>query len=161
VSIEEVAQSGAAKEIDSWEMIELRQDDIECLRPFEKRLFDVSRAVWNFHVPTVRIDEKAVFGIDFVEQKAPVSEIEEQKAKDWKYGHGLWTPVDDMIDEDEGIDEDLAMEYLKKNLSIKKELESAKTPESLTEEVPAVGFGMPASEEEEDEPMDTQIMGER
>lgn len=123
VSIEVDATSGAAKAIDNWELLEIRQDDLEFLRPFEKRLFDVSRIVWNFHQKAnLKISENAVFGIDFVEPKVPVTEIEELKAKEVKLKLGLWTPVDDMIDEDEGIDKDRALQMVREKLEIRNEL---------------------------------------
>ena len=123
VSIDVDAQSGAAKAIDNWELLEIRQDDLEFLRPFEKTLFDVSRAVWNFHVePGRRIAEDATFGIDFIEPRAPVSEVDELKAKEVKLKLGLWTPVDDMIDEDEGIDKERALELVREKLEIRNEL---------------------------------------
>jgi hypothetical protein len=123
VSTEISAQSGAAKAIDNWELLELREDDLEYLRPFEKLLFDISRAVWNFHATSQRqIIESAVFGIDFEEPKAPVSELDDLDAKMMRLELGLWTPVDDMIDEDEGINEDIALQYVRRNLQIRNEL---------------------------------------
>lgn len=150
VSIDEKAESGAAKAIDNWELLEIREDDLEFLRPFEKDLFDVTRSIWNFHEPGKKIDDKSAFGIDFVTPTAPVPEKEELEAKELKFRLGLWTPVDDMIDEDEGIDEDKALHYVMKNLSIKKMIDEAKTPDAL-QNVDAVGQPIDKEEEEEDE----------
>ena len=123
VSIDVKAESGAAKAIDNWELFEIREDDLPYLRAFEKDLFKISRAVWNLHVPSVdKIDEKAVFGIDFIKPEAPMSRDEEAKWKDWMLDHGLWTPVDDVIDEDEGIDRDTAISLIRANLEIRNEL---------------------------------------
>ena len=154
VSIEVAAESGAAKAIDNWELLEIREDDLEYLRPFEKELFDVTVSIWNFHMPGKRIDPESVFGIDFETPSAPVSEKEELEAKKIKFDLGLWTPVDDMIDEDEGIDKDKALHYVLENIEIKKQIEDAKTPEALQEGAAAVGFGMPPAEMEEEEPED-------
>lgn len=123
VSIEVDATSGAAKAIDNWELLEIRQDDLEFLRPFEKRLFEVSRIVWNFHQKSdLKIPDESTFGVDFVEPKTPTTEIEELKAKEIKLKLGLWTPVDDVIDEDEGIDKERALELVREKLEIRNEL---------------------------------------
>jgi len=123
ISMDIRAESGEAKGMDHWELMELRADDLEWLRPFEKRLFELSRTIWNFNVSSdKKIDREASFGIDFPEPKEPVSELQELEAKMIKYKLGLWTPVDDMVDEDEGINEETAMEMLKKNLSYRQEL---------------------------------------
>jgi hypothetical protein len=123
VSIDVKAESGAAKSIDNWELFEIREDDLAYLRAFEKNLFGISRAVWNFHVPSVdKIDEKASFGIDFIKPEAPMSKNEEIDYKKKLMELGLWTPVDDMIDEDEGIDRDTAIGLIQQNLEIRNEL---------------------------------------
>ncbi len=121
VSIDSRAGSGAAKAIDNWELIEQRKDDIEYLRPFEKKLFDITRVIWNFHRPE-KISLLSVFGVDFEEPKAPVNELDDLKAKEMKLKWGLWTPVDDMIDEDEGITKEIALKMIEDNMETNKKL---------------------------------------
>jgi hypothetical protein len=127
--------SGASKTIDSWEMMELRADDIEYLRLFESELFEITRIVWNYNSPD-KIDVDAVFGIDFVLPKPPTPEIEQIQAKQMKMVLGLWTPVEDFIDEDAGIDEKAALDYVKHNLEILEELgleaEKGSSPDNRT-----------------------------
>ena len=123
VSIDVKAESGAAKSIDNWELLEIREDEIEYLRPFEKKLFDISRTVWNFHSPAKdKISDKAIFGIDFVKPEAPMTKTEEIAYKKELMTLGLWTPVDDMADEDEGIDRETARAMIQENLEIRNEL---------------------------------------
>lgn len=125
VAIEEKALSGAAKAIDNWELIEMRQDDIEILRPFEKKLFEITRAVWNYHCGEVggeQIPDDAVFGIDFQDIKVPQSDVDELKIKAQKLDLGLWTPIDDEIDEDEGIDKEAAFAVVAERLEIRNAL---------------------------------------
>jgi hypothetical protein len=55
-----------------------------------------------------------------------------------------------MIDEDEGIDKDKALHYVMENLSIKKMIDEAKTPDAL-QNIDAVGQEVERSEEEEDD----------
>jgi hypothetical protein len=122
VSTETKAQSGSAKAIDNWELLELRKDDIEWLRRFEKSLFDVTRIVWNLHNPGKKISDAAQFGIDFELPEAPVAEADDIAVKKEKMALGLWTPVMDMIDEAEGIDEETAKGLIAKNMELLKEL---------------------------------------
>ena len=123
VSIDVKAESGAAKSIDNWELLEIREDDIEYLRGFENKLFDVSRTIWNFHVPAVdKINEDAVFGIDFVKPEAPMTKNEEIDYKKKLMEFGLWTPIDDMVDEDEGIDRETALSIIEENLGVRNQL---------------------------------------
>ena len=101
-------QSGVAKDIDLAELREHRRDDTEFLRPFEKRLFDITRIVWNT-ISKEKISKAAVFGIDFVEPEIPVSPMDDIIIKQKKMEMGLWSPVLDFIDEDEAIDENQAL----------------------------------------------------
>lgn len=122
VSAEVNEQSGVSKSVDLVELRERRQDDIEFLRPFEKRLFDVTRTVWNFNMPGSKISDKAVFGIDFVEPEVPLSATEEWTVKEKKMSMGLYSPVEDMMDEDEGIDRQQAMQYIMDNMAANKSI---------------------------------------
>jgi hypothetical protein len=144
VSLEEKAQSGAAKTIDNWELIEARQDDIEILRPFEKRLFDITRIVWNYH-SNDKIPDDAVFGIDFQEIELPQPEKDELAVKQMKLQLGLWTPVDDMIDEDEGIDKDAALALVQENLEIRNALQDQYGIVSLPKQGVDPSTGMPVN----------------
>lgn len=128
VSIDSKAQSGAAKIMDNFELMELRENDIEALRLFEKKLFEVTVAVWNYHNPGKKIDPKANLICDFAAIEAPVSEKDDLEAKQKKYELGLWTPVDDLIDEDEGVDEAKAIETVMKNLEKKKMFGAVNAP---------------------------------
>jgi hypothetical protein len=132
VSTDGMAQSGAAKLIDNLELAEMREDDIELIRPAEKAIFEVSRVVWNFNNPGQKIDESAVFGVDFQQLKAGMDPEVEWKVKAEKYRYGLWTPVDDMKDEDEGISTEDAERMILANLELKKRLSVASTPDALT-----------------------------
>ena len=123
LSIEAKAESGAAKAIDNFELMELREDDLEILRPFEKQLFNISRTVWNYHSSgEQKIAEDAVFGIDFIEPEIMLTPKEEYEVKQIKLKLGLWTPDDDIIDEDEGIDQDTARALVREKLEFRNEL---------------------------------------
>lgn len=122
VSTENKAESGAAKAIDSRELYEIRQDDIEALKEFEHKLYEITRAVWNYHNPSKKLDEKMRFAVDFEDQTVEPTELEQLNANKLKLAMGLWTPVEEFVDEDNGVDEEMAMKIVKKNLAIRNEL---------------------------------------
>jgi hypothetical protein len=122
VSTDVSAQSGAAKAIDSQELYEMRKDDIEILRKFEKDLYEITRIVWNTHNPGRKIDESMTFCIEFEEPEAPESEKDRWAVNLMKLQVGAWSPVDEFIDEDEGIDEAAALKIVRENLAIRNEL---------------------------------------
>ncbi len=122
VSTDTVATSGASKIMDNLELMEIRQDDIEILKEFEHKLYEITRAVWNFHNPSRKLDEKMRFAVEFEEQTAETTELEELNAKKIKLAMGLWTPVEDFTDPDNGVDETMALDIVKQNLAIRNEL---------------------------------------
>jgi hypothetical protein len=126
LSIDPNEASGVSKTVDLAELRERRQDDIEYLRPFEKRLFDVTRTVWNTN-ENEQISDEAVFSVDFVEPELPMSATEDLAIKEKRMAMGLYSPVMDMVDEDEGIDEAQALAYIIKNVQWNKQIEDAKT----------------------------------
>jgi hypothetical protein len=121
VSTEATAQSGAAKAIDILELQEIREDDIQYLRMFEKKLFEATKAVWNYHAKE-QIKDTMQFGIDFADISPEPPEKEVLLAKQMKLNMGLWTPVDDFIDEDEGITKEDAFKMVEENLAIRNQL---------------------------------------
>lgn len=120
-STEAMAQSGAAKEIDTQELNEMRDDDIEILRGFEKSLYKATCAVYNYH-NSEKIDPNATFTIEYETDERHTSELEEWAVKEKKFNLGTWSPVWEFIDEDEGVDEAAALDIVKKNLEVRKQL---------------------------------------
>ena len=134
VSTEANESSGVAKQVDLLELRERRRDDIEFLRPFEKRLFEVTRRVWNVNNPGNKLSEEAVFGIDFVEPQPIMDENQKLSVMEKKMGMGLASPVDMMKDEDEGIDEEQALDYILRNLELNNKIMQAKMAGTVIEE---------------------------
>lgn len=122
VSTDVSAQSGAAKSIDSQELYEMRKDDIEILRGFEKQLYETTRVVWNTHNPDQQISEDMQFCIDFEEPGAPESEKDRWAVNLMKLQVGAWSPIEEFVDEDEGVDEAAALKIVRDNLAIRNEL---------------------------------------
>jgi len=132
-SIDTDIQSGYAKEIDNLELMENRQDDIEALRVFERKLFYATIAVWNYHQPGKKIDPNSTFGVDFEDPSMPKTTDEELKQKEFDYKWGISSPVEEVVDTDSGIDEVKAEEIIRKNLELTQSISRSKTPEQLRE----------------------------
>ncbi len=94
-----VEASGVAKLVDTVDLREARQDDIELYRVYETKLFDVTKAVWNYHNPNNPISESATLGIDFADLEAPQTETERLDAIKRRIDLGIWSVVDAMMDE--------------------------------------------------------------
>ena len=63
-----------------------------------------------------------LFAVEFEEQGNEPSELEQLNANKLKLAMGLWTPVEEFIDNDNGVDEEMALNIVKKNLAIRNEL---------------------------------------
>jgi len=114
-STETKAESGAAKAIDTQELNEMREDDIEHLRQIEKQLYKVTCAVWNYH-NTEQLDPEAPFKVDYEDNEPPISPLEYITAKEKEWALGVGSPADEYVDEDENIGVPEAQEMVKKNL---------------------------------------------
>ncbi len=62
------------------------------------------------------------FAVEFEDQEVEPTENEKLDAQRKKLALGLWTPVEEFVDEDNGVDEEMALNIVKKNLSIRNEL---------------------------------------
>ena len=117
VSTDSTAQSGVSKAIDSAELYEMKQNDIERLEEFENELFKITKIIYNYHAKNKITDDK--FIIEFPKIEPLVPEDISLNIKAQKFNLGLWTPVYDIIDEENGIDEEKALEIIRKNLEIR------------------------------------------
>lgn len=87
------SESGAAKHIEQIDLHEARQDDISLWRTYEKRLFEVIKAVINTHKPG-SIPESATLTVDFAELQEFQAESERLSNARIKQELGVWSPVD-------------------------------------------------------------------
>lgn len=117
------AESGAAKAIDTQELNEMREDDIENLRHIEKQLYKVTCAVWNHH-NTEQLDPEAPFKVDFADNEPAISPLEYITAKEKEWALGVGSPADEYVDEDENIGVPEAQEMVKANLEFLNTLKS-------------------------------------
>jgi hypothetical protein len=75
-------QSGISKIVSNEEMAEARADDIDLWRDYEHSLFNVMKAVWNYHEPGRKISDAAVLKIDFADPLPEVNPVDQ--ANTWK-----------------------------------------------------------------------------
>lgn len=90
------SESGAAKLMESRDLIEARQDDIELWRRYEARLFEVLKAVVNTHSPGT-IPQDARLRVDFGEPQETLSENARIEAYARRISLGMWSPVDALM----------------------------------------------------------------
>ena len=96
------AESGAAKLMESRDLIEARQDDVELWRLYESRLFEVLKRVVNTHAPGT-IPEDARVRVDFGEPMETLSENARIEAYARRMALGIWSPVDALMADNRDI----------------------------------------------------------
>lgn len=87
------SESGAAKHVEQIDLHEARQDDISLWRTYEKRIFEIIKAVSNTHAPG-SIPESATVIVDFQELQEFQAESERLSNARTKQELGVWSPVD-------------------------------------------------------------------
>lgn len=87
-------ESGAARIAGNRELEEMRRDDCELFRAYERRLFRLMRTVWNAHNPGRKISEKADLVVDFFDVKPSIAP--DKQADQWErlLEMGVISPVD-------------------------------------------------------------------
>jgi hypothetical protein len=117
---ESQAASGYAKLLDNWDLMEQRAEDIEVLKDFEKRLYQMTQIVCEYEGLASLPAEG--FGIEFDEYDFPVDPAVDLKVKKDKMELGLWTPVDDLMEADSSLTKEEALEVLRENLAVRDEI---------------------------------------
>lgn len=90
------AESGAAKQAESRDLMEARADDIELWRVYEDRLFEVVKHVVNTHEPGT-IPEDATVRVDFGEVDEGVDELSRLNVYKLRMDLGIWSAVDALM----------------------------------------------------------------
>ena len=115
------ASSGYAKMIDNWDVIEQREEDIEILKDFEKRLFQKVKLVCNYD-GFITFADNSELKILFNNYTFPQDPVEEIKLKQEKLKVGLWNPIDDLKAMDKTLTDETALEKLRESLSVRNEI---------------------------------------
>lgn len=98
MSIEAQDESGLSKLVGNRELMEMRADDVELWRGYERRVFDVARTVWNYHNPGRKLSEGASLKVDFYDLAAPISEAEKRANWEADLAMGVISPVDVLME---------------------------------------------------------------
>lgn len=101
-------ESGVAKVAGNIELEELRRDDVELFRAYERRLFRLIKTVWNHHNPGRKFSEKAELVVDFFDQKPNISADKQAETWDRLLTMGVISPVDIMLERNPDLTRDEA-----------------------------------------------------
>ena len=111
------------KIMDSVDQMELRREDVEALRVYEKARFNITRTVFNSYVGTEtgdkfklkEIPEDVILKVDFADVEIQKTPDDIRKQRDWELGHGLSTEAQWMMEDNPDITEEKAKEQIKNN----------------------------------------------
>lgn len=96
------SESAAGKLMESRDLIEAREDDIENWRIYEDRLFNVLKIVVNTHQPGT-IPNDASIRVDFAPAVETLSENARLESYSRRIQLGLWSPVDAILEDNADI----------------------------------------------------------
>jgi len=103
MSTEPTEESGVSKIVGNRELDELRLDDMQLFRIYEKRLFDMMRIVWNTHNNAKKISDSATLKINFYDPRPALSAADKAKQDETELTTGIISPVDLMLEKDPDI----------------------------------------------------------
>jgi len=93
MSTDPVEQSGLSKIVDTRELSEIRQDDLQLWRGYEREIFNTLRLVWNTHSKK-KLSDSATLSIDFADPKAQIDPKTQATAWDLQLAMGVISAVD-------------------------------------------------------------------
>jgi hypothetical protein len=108
-------ESGFALKISNMGKLEAREQQLPNYLRIEKDLFDVTRAVWNHHMPGKEISEDSQLMIDFAELEYPLSPQEKMTKQAWLKQNNVITDLDIMLDNNPDLSEEQAKKLLEEN----------------------------------------------
>lgn len=131
--------SGYSKIIDSLEQLEIRQDDLEACRVFEKERFEITRKVNNYFAGATEgreyklqvIDEDLEMLIDFAEIEIPKTQDELWRDRENRIKYNMASPRDFIIEENPDEDEISAQGIIDENKIINESMQPKTEGQSL------------------------------
>jgi len=135
-SLEEKRMSGYAKYLDNLELLEGREDEIDMWAAIEADAFEKSRVVYNTWAKqwgAKPIDEELSLKVTFPKTKFPESPKEKAERLAAEFAAGLSSPVDYFMEE-EGLDEEAALEKALKIAKHNAEIKRAGPAQALREQ---------------------------
>jgi hypothetical protein len=119
-SLESSVASGVSKTVDSSEIEEIRKNDQNIITMFEADLFDITRTVYNYHNPNNKIDEKAIFSIQFQEQKVLENVTDRNARMKFDLENNLTSIVRLIKEKNPGMSDEEAQDEFKKIVAEKR-----------------------------------------
>lgn len=109
------------KLMDTVDQMEMRSDDIEPCRVYEKERFDITRTINNKLANTEKglqeIPENADLMVDFIDIEVQLTAEDKRKQREFEFKHGLSTPVDWLMEDNAELTKEEAEEKVKENKS--------------------------------------------
>jgi hypothetical protein len=108
-------QSGFSMKMSNIAKLEYREDQLPIYRAIEHKLFDVVRAVWNWHRDTEKISDEANLRVDFAEVTFPMSPEEKEQEFTFLKRNNVKTDIDLIMSLNPDVTEDEALVIYTKN----------------------------------------------
>ena len=107
------------KIMDAVDQMEMRQDDLEFMRSYEKQRYEITKLVWNTHALELGMDEinddGFEFKVDFAEIGIHETEVDKQSKRIFELTHNLSTPIDWMMEENPDLTREQAEKLILEN----------------------------------------------
>ena len=108
-------QSGFSMQMSNIAKLEAREDQLPIYRNIEKKLFKITRSIWNYHNPGKKINEKARLKIDFAEVVFPQSPDEKEKEFAFLKRNNAKTDIDLIMENNPDLTRDDAIKEYAEN----------------------------------------------
>jgi len=143
--------SGFSLLVQNIDLLEAREYDVEISEYYEQEIYKVIQVqdeVLNLGYKLPKLEGETNLIIDFAEINFPVNQDEQQKKDDWQIQNNVITPID-VIQREQGLSEDEAMERWEKNKQLNEKLTSWQSAlkTTLEQEGAVIEPTKPATEE--------------
>ena len=137
------------KIMDAVDQMEMRKDDLEPCRIYEKDRFDLTKLVWNTHAEEIGekkiTDDGFVFKIDFAEIGIHKTIQDEQAEFEFNLKYNLTTPAEFLMNKNPDLTIEQAEKIIEKNKKDNDALKKQMTRLEQLTQVPKAGVETPES----------------
>jgi len=107
--------SGFAIVVSNIELLEKRESDIDVFKVYEQQLFDVVRAVTDYHALGYNMPEDAMLQTDFVEPDFPTEPAEERAQAEWEWRNNISSREDYLRRRNPDLSQEEAEQIIEEN----------------------------------------------
>ena len=126
------------KIMDSLTQMEMRRDDYDPCRSYEKKRFKITKTVWNAHAQELGVKEfdnkDLPLRVDFAEIEVHKTIQDEQLEKEFELKYNLSTPMDWLMKTNPDLTKEEAENLIKENAAFNSQFNQVK-PKSKLEEI--------------------------